>query len=265
MAGKSKNIILQKRDIKIILACYEYRLLTRDQLRRLFGFGTVTGVNARLHKLSVNGYLERRFLPIAAATSQGVYTVGPKGEDIISNIIGLNQDEVTRRRRRNNKIGAFFVKHLIETNDVRIIFSLSPNIELIRWAYEPEICLNGGKRLRPDAFFQALYENKLYSFFLELDRGTESNNRFVAMKVPTYLKMIRDNIQTRDFGINYFGVLVVVQSTERLNNLWVLISRKIKGVFWFVEKDRLNSNSLIEPIFAKAGHESRLSIFGGER
>ena len=72
---KSGGIILQPRDVKIILAVYDFRFLTRLQIQKLF-FGSSSPFNdgkssgsgmsqacIRLRKLFDHGYLDRRFFP----------------------------------------------------------------------------------------------------------------------------------------------------------------------------------------------------------
>jgi len=246
-----------------MVLCWQYRFLIREQIQRLLDFNCTTRVNIRLRKLYDGKYLDRRFLPFAAGTSQAIYSLGGKGVEIVANSLGIEPNEVHRQRRRNAKARELFLMHHLEVNNVRIAFELCSGVKIARWAYELQIPLDGNGKLRPDAFFQVVYKERLYSFFLELDRGTESINRFVGTKIPAYLKTIQSNAHKRLFGINYFGVLTVTQNRKRLTSLFSAISKKFKGVFWFIEKDRLTPDSITEPIFAKAGHESRLSIFGG--
>jgi len=262
MAGN--NIILQKRDIEMLKAVYSYRFLTRDQLMKLFGFNTVSCINTRLRKLCQANYLERSFLPIAIASCQGVYTLGRKGVDVVSNSMSIEKNEVKHLRHKNGKLKEFTMLHHIQTNDVRIAFSNCVDTRIVRWDYEPQISIDTKRKLRPDAFFQVLYNDMIYSFFLETDRGTETIRRFVDTKVSRYLSMIKNNIHKQMFGINYFAVLVVVKSKTRLMNLYSAISKKVNGVFWFVEREYLSSESVAKAVFIKLGDRHRRSLFRGD-
>jgi hypothetical protein len=62
-AKNPEPIVLQPRDQAIILASYEFGLLTREQIQKLFNIDGVITVNMRLRKLFDHGYLSRRFLP----------------------------------------------------------------------------------------------------------------------------------------------------------------------------------------------------------
>jgi len=254
-----RHIIVQKRDIGIMLACYGYGFVSRDQLIELFGFGSISGANARLRKLCEAKYLERRIVPVALTTAQAIYYLGVKGVSIVAEFLRTDASEVKKRSRRNAHLGEFFLIHRLETNDVRIAFSRNDEVKLVKWLYEPQISLESSK-LRPDAFFRILRSGKFFDFFLELDRGTESIRRFVETKAKVYAKIIR-----AESGKRKLNILTVVPSTRRLTSLWNAVSQATSGAFWFVEKDRLNKNTLAKPVFVEAGDRNRRNLFGGER
>jgi len=247
----------------MLVACYRFRFLSRDQIMRLFGFGSVSGANARLRKLRDGKYLEQRVVPVALASAQSVYSLGARGVEAVSDYLGIDIGEIGQHIRRNMRLGEFSLLHLVECNDVRIAFVQSQEVELVRWLHEPQISLNGKGKLGPDAFFQVVYDEKLFSFFMEYDRGTMSVGRFVNEKVGAYLNMIRSGIHKQAFGINYFAVLTVVSSNRRLISLHKAVSRRIKGLFWFVEREHAISENITKPIFVKSGGNIRKSLFVG--
>ena len=54
---------LTERDIKVVLAVYDYRVLKREQIQGLF-FPSKNTANDRLNRLYQQGFLERRWLPV---------------------------------------------------------------------------------------------------------------------------------------------------------------------------------------------------------
>ena len=71
---------LTSRDIQVVLAVYEYRVLRRDQVQQLF-FPSKNTANERLKRLYQHGFLERRWLPVeyGHGTSQPIYLVAERG------------------------------------------------------------------------------------------------------------------------------------------------------------------------------------------
>lgn len=264
MVGIKENMILQRRDIEMIKAIFSYRLLTRDQLRKLFGFGSITNINTRLRKLVSAGFLMRRTFPLAFVSSQNAYSIGSRSVELLTDAFGCDAKEIVGAIRRNNNIGEFFISHLTQINDVRISLSQCPDLRMIRWQYEPVIRLGEKAVLRPDAFFQTLCREGIFNFFLEFDNGTASVQRIVNTKIPAYLKMIECEAQRRIFGIDYFAVIIVVPNSRRLANIHSAISRRISGIFWLVEKERILSESFVASIFIKAGETQSSSVFGGD-
>ncbi|PIZ37464.1 hypothetical protein, partial [Candidatus Aquicultor secundus] len=57
-----QRMVLQARDIAIILAVYENRFLRRDQIERLF-FSTTSACNQRLQALYQHKFLDRIYQP----------------------------------------------------------------------------------------------------------------------------------------------------------------------------------------------------------
>lgn len=251
-----RHIIVQERDIRIMLACYKYRFVSRDQSIRLFGFGSISCANARLRKLCETKYLERRTVPVALATAQSIYSLGYKGVGIVAEFLRVDASEIQKRRRRNAHLGELFLMHLLETNDVRIAFSRADEVRLVRWLYEPQISFDSHK-LRPDAFFKIVRDENILDFFLELDRGTESVKRFVETKAKIYARIIGNGRK--------LNILTVVPNTKRLASLWNAVSQIAVDSFWFVEKERLNEDTITKPVFVKAGDRNRRSLFGGAR
>jgi len=77
--GMPSPLILQPRDREMIVSTYQFGFLSRDQIQRLFGLGSVGRANIRLRKLFDHGYLSRQFLPTNGGSSKALYFLGPQG------------------------------------------------------------------------------------------------------------------------------------------------------------------------------------------
>ncbi len=225
------SLVLQERDKKIIALCHDYHFLTLNQIRLLLGFGSQTRANTRLRKLFDNGYLSRRFLPVFQGRAKILCFLGSKGVELISEKSGIDPLLVRQKRKQLLEIRNFSLPHYLLINEFRLAFSLAsknnPEISLKSWKTQKEIPLRMEEReFYPDAYFVYSYRNKFYSTFLEIDRSTETNKRFQG-KVENYLRYGLDGYYQRQFGFQFFKVLVVCQTQARLRS-----PEKILGKIW---------------------------------
>lgn len=81
MSGsKARPMILQKRDLEFFKVLGQHaRLVDREQAMKFAGFTSQTRINARLLKLTANGFLRRYFLGTFKGGSKALYTLSPKG------------------------------------------------------------------------------------------------------------------------------------------------------------------------------------------
>ncbi len=91
--------VLTDRDMAIVAAVADYRLLSRSQVQRLLGFGATTRVNFRLQKLFHNGYLRRHYLPILKGSSQAIYTLDTAGVPVAAERLGKDTKDFWKPRR----------------------------------------------------------------------------------------------------------------------------------------------------------------------
>ena len=274
--SRSKNpapLVLQARDIEIIKVTYSYRLITREQLQTIIGFSCTRRMNIRLRKLYDNRYLGRSPMPTISGSSKAIYFLGPKGTDIITKELGEDIGLVKKKTRKINQLKELFLQHTLELNDVRIAINREvkrdPEIASEIWINDNEceqsypVIIQGKeceKKFRPDGYFRLLYQGKLHSFFLELDRSTMTLNRF-KKKVDTYFEFARLGYYQRRFGVKYFRVLVVVPTKTRLNNLKKTVESVTDKVFWFTTLEEVTGGMALESIWNKAGSAGNHSLF----
>lgn len=176
---------LSDRERAVLLSLADCRLLTTGQLQRLhFADHATEGaasricrrVLARLQRLGVIEHLERRIGGIRAGSASYVWRVGPAGERL------LRQDDSTPRGRHKQP-GLRFVDHVLAIAECSVQLVEADrmgDLELVTTEYEPTCwraflgSYGGAETLKPDLY--AVTANAEYedSWFIEVDRGTES-------------------------------------------------------------------------------------------
>jgi len=259
------RLILQPRDREIVVTLYAFRLLTREQIQRLFDFDCIRRANNRLRKLYDHDYVSRSFLPTIRGSAKAVYFVGRRGKAVIAEELGVDLGVIKKKEKGFSQLKELFLTHALQLNDVRIAFSRDiRNHSQIRWEtwvndndceQQYRITSRGRavvKRFRPDGYFRFWHQGKLSSFFLELDRSTMSLTRF-KKKVATYLEFAALGFYRERFGVEYFRVLVITLTAERLANLKKAVETVTDGIFWFTTLEQIEVDAF-GPIWQRAGH-----------
>ncbi len=120
-----KPIILQPRDAEIMAMVSEFRLLSREQIQRLFDFPCITRVNIRLKKLFDHGYLSRKLVPNLWGNPKILYFLGHKGIEIVSGRLGQNAGVLRKEREILQGQRDLFLNHQLFLNETRITLSLA--------------------------------------------------------------------------------------------------------------------------------------------
>jgi len=267
------GMAMQDRDRQIMKAVHEYRFLTRSQIQRLFGMNCVTRVNVRLRKLFDHGYLDRRFRPTITGTSETIYVLGKRGIPIVDQMTGLQEKEIISVRRLALAAKEHSLEHDLSVNDFRISvvneIEVEGSLKLVRWL-DARSCeqrfevRDGGKvtksTLRPDGFFQLTHESKLYSFFVEIDLATSSQEQLQA-KFQTYLDFQNLGLYERAFGLKTFYVLVVTNSPERRDSLKETADRLSSDIFWFSTSPDMGTKWLTDAIWRRSRFSEIRALF----
>lgn len=199
---------LTGRDRAILERLAEHEPLTTSELLLLFFTGIRT-CRARL-KLLADAELLCRVYPARSSRggkSEPLWFLTPHGRRTIGaparRLPGLSIPDLEHRRA----VARFFCA-LVER-------SLSREGEgLSTWYGETNAAAGvGGGSLRPDGYGRYLLPDGELTFYLELDRGTESAKR-VAAKLTAYQRALANDPELR-----YGNVLLVCHSKRRLANL----------------------------------------------
>jgi hypothetical protein len=132
MSGnRAKRLILQKRDLEFFkILGRDARLVDRKQAMKFAGFTSQTRANVRLLKLTANGFLRRYFLGTYKGGSKALYTLSPKGAQIVE-----VQNRPVIRPKETLLVGDPFVNHQLAINDVHIACRLTaiPEFKVLRF------------------------------------------------------------------------------------------------------------------------------------
>src|SRR5439155_19056228 len=82
--NRRKGIVLQDRDRHLLSELGVMRLIDREMTKLVARFGSTTQVNTRLLELTRAGLLRRFFVGSIGSGRKAVYTLSPKGADLIS-------------------------------------------------------------------------------------------------------------------------------------------------------------------------------------
>jgi len=214
--------------------------------------------------------VERYQLPSEGKKSY-FYTLTPSGAESLASFLGCALEDLPWRRT-DARLRPNYVEHLIMTNDVRLavmraVGRENPLWQLARWHDELILAKTHSETkiplrqadgnvmyvsLVPDAYF-VLRNNEGHesSFFLEVDRGTEtttSNNesyRTWARKMATYVSYFyarrgETALYTQQYHTTAGRLLTVTTSKERLARLMAVSEKVGAGArYWFTTYDQI--------------------------
>ena len=88
---------------------------------------------------------------------------------------------------------------------------------------------------------------------MELDLATMSHQRFQA-KVKEYVEFARSGHYQKTFGVQYFRVLVIAPSAQRMLNLKKTVETVTGKIFWFTTLKKVTNYDSFGPVWLRAGH-----------
>ncbi|MGP8321432.1 MAG: replication-relaxation family protein [Methanosarcinaceae archaeon] len=266
-------LIIQKRDIEIIKAVFQYRYLTRSQIQLLFDMKSVTRVNIRLRKLYNNRFLDRYYQPTLLGSSEAIYTIGSCGIQIVAESSGMALEELKRRRRIDKVAKNKFINHNLAVNDFRINLMVDiknhSGFNFIKWLDSRDCEFKFKYKqankevttsIKPDGYFEFIYQNCSYSFFVEIDLST-SNHSKLKSKFNNYLLFKNHNLFKQEFGKEIFYVLVITKNKSRTENLHRILNELRTDMFWFSTVQNTPNNILLGNIWKQSGRVESRAFF----
>jgi len=259
-AANPSPLVLQARDEAIIEAVYNYGISSGEQIEQLIGFGCTTRRNARLRVLFDHRFLDRKFLPRLQGSPKALYLPGRRAIEVLSRTLGVDSQRLALRIKRIRQTKDLFLNHRLQVNEARLAFSLgiraNPDMRLDLWQTEPEL---SGSPLIPDAYCRYVYQEKRWSFFLELDRSTESHKRLNA-KLENYLDYGFSGKYAQQYGGKFFRVLIVAPTQARASNLKKLAEKITDKMFWVAVISDMRPETVFGPIWQRPGKDGRFAL-----
>ncbi|MCC7452342.1 MAG: replication-relaxation family protein [Anaerolineae bacterium] len=268
-----KPMRLTQRDVAIIEAVNQFRVLKQEQIQTLF-FGSKATAQFRLEKLYDHGYLERKFLPVVLGEGRSptLYVLDKRGADLLRAERGM--DELTWYSSSKD-LKTDFLEHTIAINEVMVASALAARqhgFTLETWLGENDIKADydrvkavsaSGKYASlpvvPDSFFTIVAHERRYPFFLELDRGTMTLARFKE-KVSAYAAYYASGGYEKRYKLKSIRVLTVVSTKskaggdKRVENLRQATEAATnERWFWFATLAEVQAHDmLIQPFWRQA-------------
>src|SRR3989344_893444 len=217
---------LQPRDIALLGDVAEFRFLNTPQILALHSGGK-RNLLRHLASLFEHGYLDRPKQQASArlGSSHLIYSLGRKGAAAI--IGNAGEREGAYRRLKENEQTLPLIAHSLMISQFRVCLMLAlkkqSDIKLTRWVQGNDLksaLKNHGEPppLVADAFFMLETPTHKYPCFLEADRATMTQERFVN-KLRMYWRHNREKSFQNSLGISNFRVLTITPHEKRAENL----------------------------------------------
>jgi hypothetical protein len=247
--------VVQDRDRHLLSELSVMRIIDREMTKVVAGFSTTAAVNMRLLALTRVGLLRRFFVGSVAHGRKAVYTLSPKGTDLIAaKLGGIN------RPAGRLVVGDSFVAHQTGINQVYLAvkYGLAPGGSLRRWLSFRQP-LSEAIKLIPDAYMELTTGDATRAAFLEVDLGSEALNVW-QQKTAWYLQLAVSGEFAKRFHQPQFRVLVVAHSGRRLHNIRSTILKSTDKIFWFATLEDINRDGIWSSIWLRPSGDQRHSL-----
>jgi len=232
-----------------------FRLLSRDQLMTLAGFGSITRVNTRLALMVKTGLLRRKQMPVypGGGSSQALYFLGPRSAEVLA----TDRRVLTSQMRHSARAELRQVEHTLAANQVIVEFVASlkdrgpTGTGMIAFRTELELRrIFSDRRPVPDAWVSWRCDELRFNAFCEIDLGSEGLMEW-RQKVLSYLDYAESGLHRERFGFGSFRVLVLARSQARLANLR-RVAESAGRLFLFGTLSAIGRQNLFEPVWLRA-------------
>ncbi|MDE2021949.1 MAG: replication-relaxation family protein, partial [Patescibacteria group bacterium] len=224
--SKAVPLKLQPRDIALLRDVAEYRFLNTPQILALHP-GGARNLMRRLSALFEHGYLDRPLRQKTAKLSSThlVYSLGRKGAEVL--IANAEEREGVYRRVKENERTLPLIAHSLMISQFRVCLMVAlrkhSGMKLTRWLQGNDLksaLARHGETppLVADAFFILETPTHKYPCFLEADRATMTQERFVN-KLRMYWRHNREERFKQSLGVSNFRVLTITPNEGRAENL----------------------------------------------
>src|SRR5579862_1741493 len=254
---RSRGVVIQPRDRHLLSELGVMRIIDREMTTILGGFVSMRRVNRRLLKLMRAGLLRRFFVGSLAHGRKAVYTLTPKGAELVGSELG-----VIHRGAGRLIVGDAFVEHQTGINQIYLAVKYeSPrpdDVRILRWhAFREPI--SEGIKLTPDGYFELAHRDSVRPMFLEVDLGTEALKVW-QQKTASYLQLAVSGEFTKRYRQPQFRVLVVASSEKRLLNIRATVTKCTDKIFWFTTFDSIDRDGFWSPVWLRPSGDQRHAL-----
>ncbi len=249
MTGNSRALIIpQARDLRLLTELVTMRIIDREQAKVVAGFRSTTRANTRLLELVRARLLRRFFVGSVGSGRKAVYTLSPKGTELI----GAKTGGIHRPAGRL-VVGDRFVEHQSGINEIYLALKYRPAVAYVgrlqRWIVFRQR-ISHAIRLMPDAYFEIESGGSVRGSFLEVDLGTEALSVW-EQKITYYIQLAVSGEFHRHFHQPQFRVLVIAPTDGRLGRLRSTIAKKTDKIFWLTTVHSIHRLGLWSPIWLR--------------
>ncbi|MGH9645075.1 MAG: replication-relaxation family protein [Terriglobales bacterium] len=262
MTGSNRcGMVLQERDLHLMRELAIVRVTDRELAKAIAGFGSTTRANARLLALVRAGLLRRYLVGSRGLGQKFFYGLTPKGARVAD--VPMRGPQ---RRSDRPLVADFFFEHQMAINEVYRLLKYPPaplsDATFRRWQsfYEP---VTAGSRLIPDGYAEVETPAGILAAFLEVDLGNESLSVW-KRKVEGYVQFAVSGDFAGAFGQTRFRVLVVGDSSRRMESLRRTTAAVTDRVFWFATLEAVTGDGLFAPIWLRPVGTERQPLVGNQ-
>jgi hypothetical protein len=255
--NRFRGVVLQDRDRHLLSELAVMRVIDQKMATLVARFGLARRTNFRLRQLTQAGLLRRFFVGSTAHGRKAVYTLAPKGADLVSaKLGGIN------RASGRLVLGDTFIEHQVGINEIYLVLKYRPipyaDARLTRW-HTFRQSISESIKLTPDAYIELATTDGLRAMFLEVDLGTEALSVW-RQKTASYLQLAVSGEFVKRFRQPQFRVLVVANSERRLTNIRATIAKSTDKIFWFTTFDVINRDGFWSPAWLRPSGDQRQSL-----
>jgi Replication-relaxation len=239
---------LTERDRLVALACYEHRVLTTEQLRRLH-FGSSRRARWRLERLYQLRVLDRFRPPRERGQGSAPFhwLLDEAGAHVVAEALGVERSELRWRHQAAVAIASSSkLSHQLEVNEffTRLAEDASQTGgRLAAWWGERRCLAALGGQAAPDGYGRLeLPGQRPVSFLLEVDRATERPAERLRQKARRYARALPRSPLAEEAPL----ILLAVPTPARRDHLaqaLAKISAPIRTVVWTPPRSPLDALS----------------------
>ena len=269
ISAAQKRIRPQDRDIALIrMLAEKFRILNREQIGELFPMGSIRRLNFRLKRLCDAGYLSIRTLVRMGNAAKHGYYLGPRAAELFVN--PTERKIVNSIRAQVPQLAESGLAHRMLVDSIHIRFLTAgreyPEYRLLTWIDQYSAWWQDLERygvpVRADGYGEylvLLHFDSLFTFFLEVDRGTEGGPT-LQDKIDRYMQYAESGAYEEHFAAKRFRVLFITTTDRRMEGMLQMMKGKPQDIFWVTTWKRFTASKLLDAYWRRPNRSENYSL-----